>query len=93
MSFALIGYGVAEEFFVADWWIMVNMVIFAFTNGYCSTLAMIYGPNDFAQQPDVAGKIMAFYLTFGIFMGTVVAQVLMAPLFPEMIKRRLSLLS
>ena len=84
ISFSLIGYDIADSFFVSDWWIMVNMAVFAFTNGYFSTLAMIYGPNDFQHQPEVAGKIMAFYLTFGIFMGTVIAQVVMARFVPEM---------
>ena len=60
--------------FSSAWFKFVNMALYAFSNGYVSTLCMIYGP---AQTPgymkDRAGYLMSFGLVFGIFSGTVLA--------------------
>lgn len=70
-------------FFAADWWIVLNMAIFAFTNGHFSTLSMMYGPGNFPGKEEIAGKMMAFYLTAGIFVGSVIARTLMAQFVPD----------
>jgi len=50
------------------------MGLFAFTNGYNSTLNMIYGPMGVRDEhKEKAGMIMAFNLVGGIFIGGLVA--------------------
>lgn len=60
--------------FQADWFKILNMATFALTNGYNSTLAMIYGPS-FASDADKekAGILMSFHLVGGIFAGSLIA--------------------
>ncbi len=82
ISICLIGYGTFSGFFVNDIWIVINIVVFAFTNGAGSTLAMMYGPEEFPDKDkENAGKMMALFLTFGIFFGSLLAQVVFAQLF------------
>ncbi|CAD5111441.1 DgyrCDS749 [Dimorphilus gyrociliatus] len=49
----------------------VIMVLFAFTNGYLSTLCMMYGPMN-AQEEDeeTAGALMSFFLALGLTAGS-----------------------
>jgi equilibrative nucleoside transporter 1/2/3 len=65
-------------FFVHDAWSLTFMALFALTNGYVASLAMIYGPsfveND--QDKETAGVIMAFFLNFGIFLGSHIALIM-----------------
>jgi len=47
------------------------MLLFALTNGYCGTLAMMYGPtNTESHEKEKAGTMMSFFLNFGIFIAT-----------------------
>ena len=47
------------------------MIIFAFTNGYFSTVAMIFGPMVTSpEEYTTASTIMSFSLNFGIFCGS-----------------------
>jgi len=49
----------------------IVMILFAFTNGYFSTLAMIFGPaGTEPEESEVASTIMSFSLNFGIFCGS-----------------------
>lgn len=82
VSICLIGYGTFNDFFVRDWWIVVNIIIFAFTNGLATTLAMMYGVNE-ADENDKenVGELMIFFMTGGMFAGSVVAQAVFANLF------------
>jgi equilibrative nucleoside transporter 1/2/3 len=60
--------------FGGSWFIFLNMAVFAVSNGFASTMCMIYGPSkvpDFWK--DRAGYICATGLVFGIFCGTVIA--------------------
>ena len=60
--------------FQADWFKFVNMAIFALTNGYNSTLCMIYGPSLVEDNnKERAGLIMNFHLVGGIFIGALIA--------------------
>ena len=60
--------------FKSDWFRIVNMALFAFTNGYNSTLAMIFGPSLVGNaDKEVAGIIMSFHLIGGIFAGSLIA--------------------
>jgi len=52
---------------------LVTMFIFSFTNGHCSTLAMMYGPSNvqiYVHEKELAGTIMSFFLQAGIFVGS-----------------------
>ncbi|CAE7361445.1 ENT3 [Symbiodinium sp. CCMP2456] len=51
------------------------MALFALTNGWCSTLAMIYGPQQVTHPAEQhrAGVIMELGLILGIFAGSVLA--------------------
>ena len=60
--------------FQSDWFKFVNMALFALTNGYNSTLCMIYGPSMAEDKnKERAGLIMNFHLVGGIFMGSLIA--------------------
>ena len=51
-----------------NFWAPVIMIVFAFTNGYFSTIAMIFGPAPTApEERETASTIMSFGLNFGIF--------------------------
>jgi equilibrative nucleoside transporter 1/2/3 len=56
-------------FFVHDAWSLTFMALFAISNGYVASLAMMYGPTFVEKDRDkeTAGIIMAFFLNFGIF--------------------------
>jgi equilibrative nucleoside transporter 1/2/3 len=56
---------------------LLAMLLFAVSNGYTSTLAMMYGPLQVAQKSEreVVGYIMSLALVSGITVGSVVALV------------------
>ena len=59
-----------EWLFNGTWFKFVNMALYAFTNGFCSTCSMILGPgNAPASVKDKAGSTMSAGLLFGIFCG------------------------
>jgi hypothetical protein len=64
---------------------MVNMALFALTNGLASTKLMVIGPQVVeAESRDWAGIIMSFYLMGGIGFGSVAASFGMSHLsFPS----------
>jgi hypothetical protein len=52
------------------WFKLINMAIYAYTNGACSTFIMILGPSRAPDESrDKAGYIMVTGLIFGIFSG------------------------
>jgi len=52
----------------------IIMGLFAVSNGYLGTLAMVYGPSRVdPEELQVAGSTMAFFLNLGIFLGVQVA--------------------
>lgn len=54
------------------------MLVFSFTNGYFSTLTMIYAPSRVdARYRENAGLYMSFFLQFGIFCGVTFALLLL----------------
>ncbi|CAJ1431142.1 unnamed protein product [Effrenium voratum] len=58
-----------------DYLAFLTMALFAASNGWCSTLAMMYGPSQ-VKHPDEqhrAGVIMELGLILGIFAGSVLA--------------------
>lgn len=60
--------------FSSDWFKIVNMMVFALTNGYNSTLLMIYGPSIVRDEhKERAGMTMSFHLVGGIFAGSLIA--------------------
>ena len=56
----------------------VFMIIMALTNGYFSTLGMMFGPTrvSVAEAP-IAGTLMSFFLQFGVFSGVHTAMILL----------------
>ena len=82
ISICLIGYGVFNEFFVHDWWIIINLIIFAITNGLGTSLSMMHGVNEADENAkDDVGELMIFYMTSGICIGALLAQIIFANLF------------
>lgn len=50
------------------------MALMAVTNGYVSTLSMMYGPKRVGEDDaEAAGSIMVFALTLGLFTGSLVS--------------------
>jgi len=61
---------IKPKVFDSDVYAYIIMAVFAFTNGYLGTLAMMYGPTNASHhEKEVAGFIMTFSLNFGIFCG------------------------
>ena len=58
----------------ADWFKIVNMILFSFTNGYWGTSLMVYGPNCVHHAgKEKAGMIMSIHLIGGVFLGSLLA--------------------
>ena len=58
----------------SDWFKIVNMSLFAFTNGYWGTCLMIFGPNWVNHKgKEKTGMIMNIHLVGGIFIGSLFA--------------------
>lgn len=79
-TFYLVAFEVSP-FFTTDYFIIINMTIFAFSNGYTSTLCAVKAPMQVAE--DKRGQVGSFVgtcLTGGIFIGTLIA-LAMTPLF------------
>jgi equilibrative nucleoside transporter 1/2/3 len=62
--------------FSANWWPCIWMVLFATSNGFTGTLAMMFGPSvvEDHERP-TAGYLMSLYLNSGIFAGVLFALV------------------
>jgi len=62
----------------------IFMFVFALSNGYFGTLAMMYGP-DFADnhEKETAGAMMSFFLQAGIFMASAFALLLLYVIFGQ----------
>lgn len=55
-------------------WPTFIMTAMALSNGYLSTLAMIYGPSRVEHRDaEGAGTVMVFGLTFGLFSGAMLS--------------------
>ena len=53
---------------------LINMIFFALTNGLLTSVNMALAPQNVQEEEkETTGFIMNFPLTFGIFMGTVLA--------------------
>eukprot|EP00602_Paraphysomonas_sp_CaronLab_P001382 CAMPEP_0185027674 /NCGR_PEP_ID=MMETSP1103-20130426/12912_1 /TAXON_ID=36769 /ORGANISM="Paraphysomonas bandaiensis, Strain Caron Lab Isolate" /LENGTH=388 /DNA_ID=CAMNT_0027561779 /DNA_START=194 /DNA_END=1360 /DNA_ORIENTATION=+ len=64
--------------FKSDAWPILFMIVFAFTNGHFSTMAMMFGPSMVsARNSGLAGTIMIFFLTFGLLSGAAMSFVLL----------------
>lgn len=76
-TFLLIAFNVAPSGLFgrdADWFKIINMVLFALTNGYCSTQCAVKAPS---RAPDDSkeqvGGLISIFLTTGILMGSLIA--------------------
>ncbi|CAI2362582.1 unnamed protein product [Moneuplotes crassus] len=64
--------------FQSDWFRILNMALFAVTNGYNSTLCMMYGPSQTDKNSkERAGIIMSFHLLGGVFVGALISTFVM----------------
>lgn len=71
-SFFLIAFAVS--FCGRDWFILTNMICFAFSMGYVSTLCAVKAPGTVAEeQRGQVGGFIAITLTGGIFTGSLIA--------------------
>lgn len=60
--------------FQTDWFIITNMVVFAFTNGYCSTLCAVKAPQTVpVEERGQVGGFIGITITFGILVGSCIA--------------------
>ena len=58
----------------ADWFKILNMIIFAFSNGYVSTLCAVKAPNCANDDlKESVGMFISIFLTGGIMLGAVFA--------------------
>jgi len=72
--FLLCNVGGPTLVFDDDAWPILFMAIFAFSNGYLASLAMMYGPSLAPKQAaETAGTMMVFFLTAGIASGSFVS--------------------
>jgi equilibrative nucleoside transporter 1/2/3 len=61
---------ISPRLFNNDIWPIVFMIVMSFTNGFFSTLAMIYGPTRVEpHERETAGFMMITFLQSGIFLG------------------------
>ena len=73
----LVDYSVSPQWLfgaTADWFKITNMILFAFTNGYCSTLCAIKSPSRAPEDSkEVVGTFVGVFITTGIVLGSLVA--------------------
>ncbi|XP_037527018.1 equilibrative nucleoside transporter 1 [Rhipicephalus sanguineus] len=55
----------------SDWGFVAAMIVFAWSSGYLSSLAMMYAPRAVAspEHAPIAGMMAAFFLVLGLFVG------------------------
>jgi len=74
-TFYLIAFDVQPSWlFPSDWFKITNIFLFAFTNGYASTLCACKAPG--TVPPDERGQVGGFIgttITFGILIGSIIA--------------------
>lgn len=60
-----------------DWFKSINMILFAFTNGYASTLCAIHAICSVEdKEKEQVGTFIGFTITFGILLGALVAMIM-----------------
>jgi hypothetical protein len=59
----------------ASWYSLLNLVVLGFSNGIVGTMEMIQGTMN-TKDVEVAGYIMAFHLTLGLALGSILATLL-----------------
>mmetsp|Transcript_23685 Transcript_23685/g.29364 ORF Transcript_23685/g.29364 Transcript_23685/m.29364 type:complete len:184 (-) Transcript_23685:81-632(-) len=70
--FLLVSFDVS--FFESDWFIILNLVLFSFTNGYISTLCAVKAPQ--TVEGDAKGQVGGFVgitISTGIVLGSILA--------------------
>jgi equilibrative nucleoside transporter 1/2/3 len=66
------------SFFASNYYTYAAMIVMSLTNGYFSTLGMMYGPTRVSKaEGNVAGMIMVAFLQLGIFGGVHCAMILL----------------
>eukprot|EP00005_Dracoamoeba_jomungandri_P001169 CAMPEP_0174259476 /NCGR_PEP_ID=MMETSP0439-20130205/8294_1 /TAXON_ID=0 /ORGANISM="Stereomyxa ramosa, Strain Chinc5" /LENGTH=440 /DNA_ID=CAMNT_0015343373 /DNA_START=155 /DNA_END=1477 /DNA_ORIENTATION=- len=82
LFFALFIFCIDPLYYNSDGWYFFFMAVFAVSNGYLGTLAMMYGPTGaLDHEKEVAGIAMSFFLNFGIFCAAHFALVLRYAVF------------
>ena len=63
-----------HPYITSDLFCVINMALFALTNGWATSANMILAPMQAeAEEKETAGFLMTFPLTFGILCGTFLA--------------------
>lgn len=63
------------SFFYTDWFIILNMCLFALTNGYVATLCAVKAPQTVESQEakSQVGAFIGTTITLGILLGSIIA--------------------
>jgi len=70
LFFVLFALCIKPRIFESDYAAYAIMILFALSNGYCGTLAMMYGPTRVEEfEKELAGTTMSFFLNLGIFIA------------------------
>ena len=65
---------VKPKVITSDAFPMIFISIFAFTNGYCGTIAMMSAPTKVKPlERETTGILMTFFLIFGLATGSMIA--------------------
>lgn len=75
-AFILVQRASSQAWAQEEWLQVVLMALFAFSNGYVSTLSMMLGPSQRGvakDEQEAAGVMMSLSLVFGILLGSFVA--------------------
>ncbi len=60
--------------FCTDWFLVINVALFAFTNGYCTSCIMVLTPEQVgSSDKETAGYLISFPLMLGFFSGGLLA--------------------
>ena len=60
--------------FCTDWFLIINVALFAFTNGYCTSCIMVLTPEQVGStEKETAGFLISFPLMLGFFSGGLLA--------------------
>lgn len=73
----LVDYNQGSDWLVGDsgdWFKLLNMALFAFTNGYCSTACAIKSPSKAPEDSkETVGTFVGVFITSGIVVGSLIA--------------------
>lgn len=77
VTFLLIAFNVPPSWLFghdADWFKIINLALFSFSNGYLSTMLAIKAPSRaHDDSKEQVGLFVGIFITFGILLGSIIA--------------------